>query len=88
MDVFARAAALLEAGGLVCFPTDTVYAIAGAADIATTRDRLYAAKRREPRQPMALLESIYSLNRVLHCLRPSLLIGNRAASGRCLSDDI
>jgi L-threonylcarbamoyladenylate synthase len=54
---FARAAALLEAGGLVCFPTDTVYALAGAADIATTRDRLYAAKRREPSQPMALLAS-------------------------------
>ncbi len=51
----ARAAALLEAGDLVCFPTDTVYAVAGAADIAATRDRLYAAKRRQTGQPMALL---------------------------------
>jgi L-threonylcarbamoyladenylate synthase len=51
----ARAAALLEAGALVCFPTDTVYAVAGAADIGATRDRLYAAKRREMGEPMALL---------------------------------
>ncbi len=51
----ARAAALLEAGALVCFPTDTVYAIAGAADIPASRDRLYAAKRRDLGQPMALL---------------------------------
>ncbi len=40
---------------MVCFPTDTVYAVAGAADLANTRDRLYAAKRREQGQPMALL---------------------------------
>ncbi|HXA42274.1 MAG TPA: L-threonylcarbamoyladenylate synthase [Candidatus Solibacter sp.] len=51
----ARAAALLDAGALVCFPTDTVYAVAGVADIAATRDRLYAAKRRQMGQPMALL---------------------------------
>ena len=54
---YARAAALLEAGALVCFPTDTVYAIAGSADIPSTRDRLYAAKHRPAQQPMALLAS-------------------------------
>jgi L-threonylcarbamoyladenylate synthase len=54
---FARASALLTAGGLVCFPTDTVYAVAGAADLEATRDRLYTVKRRDMGQPMALLAS-------------------------------
>jgi L-threonylcarbamoyladenylate synthase len=69
---FARAAAVLEAGGLVCFPTDTVYAVAGAADIATARDRLYAAKQREPGQPMALLASSSD------ALTPWVLVNDRA----------
>lgn len=51
----SRAAAILDAGGLVCFPTDTVYAVACAADIAAARDRLYAAKQRDASRPAQVL---------------------------------
>jgi L-threonylcarbamoyladenylate synthase len=68
----ARAVALLEAGALVCFPTDTVYAVAGAADIAAARDRLYAAKQRSVGQPMAVLAA--SLDRLL----PWVFVDERA----------
>jgi L-threonylcarbamoyladenylate synthase len=67
-----RAAAVLDAGGLICFPTDTVYAVAGAADISAARERLYAAKRREPDRPTALLApSVESLT-------PWVLLDDRA----------
>jgi L-threonylcarbamoyladenylate synthase len=52
---YARAASILLAGGLVCFPTDTVYAVAGLADDSAARDRLYAAKGRDKSRPTQLL---------------------------------
>lgn len=42
----ATAAAVLDRGGLVAFPTDTVYGIGCRADEAEAVDRLFAAKRR------------------------------------------
>ena len=51
----ARAAALLGAGGLVCFPTDTVYAVACLPTIAAARERLYAAKQRDAGRPAQVL---------------------------------
>lgn len=47
-DPEGRAAALdvLRAGGLVAFPTDTVYGLAVALDTPRGIERLYAAKRR------------------------------------------
>ena len=50
-----RAAAILLAGGLVCFPTDTVYAVACLADDGDARDRLYAAKGRDVARPTQVL---------------------------------
>jgi L-threonylcarbamoyladenylate synthase len=43
-----RAAAILRDGGLVAFPTDTVYGIGCRADDAGALARLFAAKRRPP----------------------------------------
>ena len=42
----AGAAAILDRGGLVAFPTDTVYGIGCRADDAEAIERLFAAKRR------------------------------------------
>src|SRR5947209_9183611 len=48
----ARAAELLRAGGLVAFPTETVYGLgANALDAAAVR-RIFAAKGRPPNNPI------------------------------------
>jgi L-threonylcarbamoyladenylate synthase len=50
--VLARAAAVLRAGGLVAFPTETVYGLgANALDDAAVR-RVYAAKGRDAADPL------------------------------------
>ncbi|MEA2645926.1 MAG: L-threonylcarbamoyladenylate synthase [Chloroflexota bacterium] len=51
----ARAAEVLVGGGLVCFPTDTVYGLACRADSEPARDRFYAAKERPADQPSILM---------------------------------
>ena len=53
--VYRQAADLLRRGRLVCFPTDTVYAVACIADAAAARDRLYAAKHRDAGRPSQVL---------------------------------
>ncbi|MFN2464998.1 MAG: L-threonylcarbamoyladenylate synthase [Candidatus Dormibacteria bacterium] len=45
----------LEGGGLVAFPTDTVYALACAATDPAAVTRFYTAKQRPPGQPAILL---------------------------------
>lgn len=45
-DALARAASIIQNGGLVAFPTDTVYGIAGDPASETAVERLYAAKGR------------------------------------------
>lgn len=51
----AEAARALEAGGIVAFPTDTVYGIAVALGTAGGIERLFAAKQRPPDRAIALL---------------------------------
>jgi L-threonylcarbamoyladenylate synthase len=51
----AEAARTLEAGGIVAFPTDTVYGIAVALDTPGGIERLFAAKGRPPDKAIALL---------------------------------
>jgi len=50
-----RAAEVLGAGGLVVFPTDTVYGLLAAATDAAAYRRIYELKRRPAGQPLALL---------------------------------
>jgi L-threonylcarbamoyladenylate synthase len=47
-----RAAAILRAGGLVAFPTETVYGLGADAASEAAVARLYAAKRRPPDHPV------------------------------------
>jgi L-threonylcarbamoyladenylate synthase len=49
------AAQLLRAGGLVCYPTDTVYGIGAVATNDEAVRRLYAVKGRSPDKPLPLL---------------------------------
>ena len=50
-----RAGAILRRGGLVAFPTETVYGIAVAATIPAAVERLYAIKRRPISKPMTVM---------------------------------
>jgi len=56
-DPYALQAALhvLREGGLVCFPTDTVYGIGAAAGDDAAVRRLFAVKGRPPDKPLPLL---------------------------------
>ena len=48
----ARAASILRAGGLVAFPTETVYGLGADALNADAVGRVYAAKGRPSDNPM------------------------------------
>jgi L-threonylcarbamoyladenylate synthase len=50
--VIARAAAVLRAGGLVAFPTETVYGLGALAWDEAALARIFAAKRRPSRHPL------------------------------------
>jgi len=51
----SRAAATLKAGGLVCYPTDTVYGLGALAGLNEAVSRLFIAKGRSPTKPLPLL---------------------------------
>ncbi len=48
----AEAAEILRAGGLVAFPTETVYGLGALADDGTAARRIFAAKARPARNPL------------------------------------
>jgi L-threonylcarbamoyladenylate synthase len=54
-DGRTEAARVLEAGGLVAFPTDTVYGIAVSSRTPGGLERLFAAKQRPPDRAIVLL---------------------------------
>jgi L-threonylcarbamoyladenylate synthase len=51
-DTLARAVAVLRDGGLVAFPTETVYGLGADAANAAAVERLYAVKGRPPGHPV------------------------------------
>jgi len=51
----ARAAAVLRAGGLVAFPTETFYGLGAAADDPAALRRVYAVKGRSESKPLLVL---------------------------------
>lgn len=51
-EALARAAAVLRQGGLVAFPTETVYGLGAVALDADAVDRVFAAKGRPPTNPV------------------------------------
>jgi L-threonylcarbamoyladenylate synthase len=52
---YTRAAQLLRGGGVVAFPTDTVYGLGAAADDDLARRRIYAIKSRPAGMPLILM---------------------------------
>ncbi len=52
--VLARAADILRSGGLVVFPTETVYGLGGDATNASAAERIYAAKGRPSDNPLII----------------------------------
>lgn len=62
-----RAAAVLRRGGLMGFPTDTVYGIGTHALKPASIERMKALKGRDPRKPFAILiESARAVSRLTH----------------------
>ena len=59
----AEAAAVIRAGGIVAFPTETVYGLAGDATSDAAVARIYAAKARPPSNP--LIAHVASLDAAL-----------------------
>ena len=53
-DEIRRAAEILRAGGLVAFPTETVYGLGADASNLQAVQRLYSVKRRPPDHPVIL----------------------------------
>ena len=51
----ARALATLEAGGLVVYPTDTAYGLGCDSENRRAIERLYQAKQRDRKKPLALI---------------------------------
>lgn len=51
-DTIARAAAVIRAGGLVAFPTETVYGLGANALDAEAVERIFLAKRRPANDPL------------------------------------
>lgn len=54
-DAISQALDVIRAGGLIAFPTDTVYGLAADFRNPDAIDRIYAAKDRDTSKPVALL---------------------------------
>lgn len=71
----------IAAGGVVLFPSDTVYGLAADPESASAVERLYALKRRRPDMPSAVM--FFALEPALRAL-PELGDRTRAALERLL----
>ncbi len=73
----ARAAAILERGGLVALPTETVYGLAARADSPAAVAKIYAAKGRPSFNPL-----IVHVRDAVHAARYAELTGKAAQLAR------
>ena len=75
------ASAAISAGGLVIYPTDTLYGIGCDALLSDSVEKIHALKKREGRKPFSILVSDYSMlsrychvsteqEKILHALLP------------------
>ncbi|MEO8284925.1 MAG: L-threonylcarbamoyladenylate synthase [Chloroflexota bacterium] len=78
-DVWQIAAKRIKQGGLVVFPTDTVYGIGCAADDAVAIERVYDAKSRPLQKalPLLLSDSSMVLNVARDLSRSALVLSQR-----------
>lgn len=54
-EALSRAQTVLQAGGLIAFPTDTVYGLASRVDSTAAIEKLFAAKGRDFNKAIAVL---------------------------------
>lgn len=54
-DIIKEAAQIVKNGGLVVFPTDTVYGLGASALLSTSVERIYKIKKRPSNKPIILL---------------------------------
>lgn len=73
-DAITQAMATLQAGGLVAFPTDTVYGLAAQVDDKAAIQRLFIAKGREWNKAIAvLIGSVEQIPQVAQTMTQSAL---------------
>ena len=84
-DTILRALAQLEAGGLVAFPTDTVYGVGALAFDGKAIESIYAAKDRPIEKAIPILISdVGELEKVAIDLPPAALrLASRRQSWMC-----
>ncbi len=71
-EAFKQAVEILQDGGTVGFPTDTVYGLGASAFDPIAIEQLYAIKERDRQQPIAvLIASTADLEKVAARLNPS-----------------
>ncbi|MDP8213794.1 MAG: L-threonylcarbamoyladenylate synthase [Candidatus Euphemobacter frigidus] len=66
-EVLAEAARVVRGGGVIVFPTDTVYGLGGDGNRREVVERIYEIKKRRADKP--LIRLIASLDEVESCLR-------------------
>lgn len=72
-ELIIAAAAVIRAGGLVAFPTETVYGLGANALDAAAVERIFVAKERPATDPLIVhLESVADLARVVAAPPPSV----------------
>src|SRR5262245_4078654 len=72
-DAIQAAAEVIRAGGLVAFPTETVYGLGADALNPAAAARIFAAKRRPASDPLIVhISSVDQLNRVARDVPPEL----------------
>ncbi len=54
-EAFARIGAVLDAGGIIVYPTETFYALGASADSAAGMERIYRLKERERGKPLSIV---------------------------------
>ncbi|VUZ83980.1 Threonylcarbamoyl-AMP synthase [Candidatus Methylomirabilis lanthanidiphila] len=65
-SAFAHAVSVLRQGGLVAFPTDTLYALGADASNPSAIERVFIAKGRKPTNPILLL--VADLTMAIRCV--------------------
>ncbi len=71
-DELSRAAGILRNGGLVAFPTETVYGLGANALDASAAEKIYAAKGRPSDNPLIVhISCMDELTRLVKCIPPA-----------------
>jgi len=78
-QAIATAAQIITAGGLVAFPTDTIYGVAGNPFNSDSLKKIYIAKQRPDEKALpVLIGSLEQLDRLISSLSPDVEVIARA----------